>query len=50
MVYPPKADDVRDVIVNGEPVAHDGRLLTVNAAQIMQKAEEYRAKASASLR
>ena len=50
MVYALKADDVRDVMVNGKPVVRDGRILTLNAAQIMQKAEEYRGKVSASLK
>jgi len=50
MVYALKADDVRDVMVNGKPVVRDGKILTLNAAQIMQKAEEYRGKVSASLK
>jgi 5-methylthioadenosine/S-adenosylhomocysteine deaminase len=50
MVYALKADDVRDVMVNGKPVVRDARILTLNAAQILQKAAEYRAKVSASLR
>jgi 5-methylthioadenosine/S-adenosylhomocysteine deaminase len=50
MVYALKADDVRDVMVNGKPVVSDAKILTLNAAQIMQKAAEYRAKVSASLK
>jgi 5-methylthioadenosine/S-adenosylhomocysteine deaminase len=50
MVYALKAEDVRDVMVNGKPVVEDGRILTLNEAQILQKAMEYRAKVSASLR
>jgi len=50
MVYALKADDVRDVMVNGKPVVRDGRILTLNQAQILQKAEEYRGKVSASLK
>ena len=50
MVYALKADDVRDVMVNGKPVVSDGRILTLNQAQILQKAEEYRVKVSASLK
>jgi 5-methylthioadenosine/S-adenosylhomocysteine deaminase len=50
MVYALKADDVRDVMVNGKPVVSDGRIMTLNQAQILQKAEEYRAKVSASLK
>ncbi|MBZ5625092.1 MAG: amidohydrolase family protein [Acidobacteriia bacterium] len=50
MVYALKADDVRDVMVNGKPVVRDARILTLNAAQILQKAAAYRAKISASLK
>jgi 5-methylthioadenosine/S-adenosylhomocysteine deaminase len=50
MVYALKGDDVRDVMVNGKPVVSDGRILTLNQTQILQKAEEYRAKVSASLK
>jgi 5-methylthioadenosine/S-adenosylhomocysteine deaminase len=50
MVYALKASDVRDVMVNGRAVVRDGRILTLNAAQVMQKAQEYRAKVAASLK
>ncbi|HTS31583.1 MAG TPA: amidohydrolase family protein [Bryobacteraceae bacterium] len=50
MVYALKAEDVRDVMVNGKPVVRDARILTLNAAQILQKAAEYRARISASLK
>ena len=50
MVYALKAGDVRDVIVNGKTVVRDGRILTLNQAVVLQKAEEYRAKISASLK
>jgi 5-methylthioadenosine/S-adenosylhomocysteine deaminase len=50
MVYALKAEDVRDVMVNGKPVVSDGRILTLNEAQILQKASEYRVKVSASLK
>jgi 5-methylthioadenosine/S-adenosylhomocysteine deaminase len=50
MVYALKANDVRDVMVNGKPVVSDGKILTLNQAQILLKAEEYRAKISASLK
>jgi 5-methylthioadenosine/S-adenosylhomocysteine deaminase len=50
MVYALKADDVRDVMVNGKLVVHDGRILTLNPAQILLKAAGYRAKVSASLK
>jgi 5-methylthioadenosine/S-adenosylhomocysteine deaminase len=50
MVYALKADDVRDVMVNGKPVVRDAKILTLNEPAILQKAEEYRAKITASLR
>jgi 5-methylthioadenosine/S-adenosylhomocysteine deaminase len=50
MVYALKAEDVTDVMVNGKPVVRDGRILTLNEAEILQKAAEYRAKVSASLK
>jgi 5-methylthioadenosine/S-adenosylhomocysteine deaminase len=49
MVYALKADDVRDVMVNGKPIVRDAKILTLAPAQILRKAEEYRAKVSASL-
>ena len=50
MVYALKADDVRDVMVNGKPVVRDARILTLNEAQILQKAAEYGVKVAASLK
>jgi len=50
VVYALKASDVRDVMVNGKPAVGDGRILTLNAAAVMQKAGEYRAKIKASLK
>ena len=50
MVYALKAEDVRDVMVNGKMVVRDARILTLNAAQVLQKAAEYRAKIGASLK
>jgi 5-methylthioadenosine/S-adenosylhomocysteine deaminase len=50
MVYALKADDVRDVMVNGKPVVRDGKSLTLNEKLVLDKAEEYRAKVSASLK
>jgi 5-methylthioadenosine/S-adenosylhomocysteine deaminase len=50
MVYALKADDVQYVMVNGKMVVQDGKILTLNQAQIVQKAMEYRAKVSASLK
>ena len=50
MVYALKASDVRDVMVNGKPVVRDGAIRTLNQAQILQKAAEYRVRISASLK
>ena len=50
MVYALKAADVRDVMVNGKPVVRDGKILTLDQAAILRKAEEYRAKVQASLK
>ena len=50
MVYALKAEDVRDVMVNGKPVVRDARILTLDEKQILVKAAEYREKVSASLK
>jgi len=50
MVYALKAEDVRDVMVNGRPVVRDGKILTLDEKAILAKAEEYRAKVAASLK
>jgi 5-methylthioadenosine/S-adenosylhomocysteine deaminase len=50
MVYALKGSDVRDVMVNGKTVVRDAKILTLNEPQILQKAAEYRAKVSASLK
>jgi len=50
MVYALKAEDVRDVMVNGKPVVRDGAILTLNEPQILEKAREYGDKVRASLR
>ena len=50
MVYALKAGDVRDVMVNGKPVVRDGRILTLNQDQVLQKAAEYGARVGASLK
>jgi 5-methylthioadenosine/S-adenosylhomocysteine deaminase len=50
IVYALKASDVRDVMVNGKVVVRDGKILTLNETQVLQKAAEYRAKISALLR
>ncbi len=50
IVYALKAEDVRDVMVNGKPVVRDSQILTLNEKQILAKAAEYREKVSASLK
>jgi 5-methylthioadenosine/S-adenosylhomocysteine deaminase len=50
MVYALKAEDVRDVMVNGAPVVRDAKILTLNEPAILAKAAEYRAKITASLK
>jgi 5-methylthioadenosine/S-adenosylhomocysteine deaminase len=50
MVYALKADDVRDVMINGKPVVRDGGILTLDEKQILLKAGEYRARIAASLK
>ena len=49
MVYALKAEDVTDVMVNGKPIVRNGKILTLNQTEILQKAAEYRVKVSASL-
>jgi 5-methylthioadenosine/S-adenosylhomocysteine deaminase len=50
MVYALKAEDVRDAMVNGKPVVRDAKILTLDEKAILLKAEEYRARISASLK
>jgi 5-methylthioadenosine/S-adenosylhomocysteine deaminase len=50
MVYALKAEDVRDVMVNGKPVVRDAKILTLDESAILLKAEEYRARITASLK
>ncbi len=50
MVYALKASDVRDVMINGRLVVRDGRALTIDAGQVLAKAEEYGHKVQASLK
>jgi 5-methylthioadenosine/S-adenosylhomocysteine deaminase len=49
IVYALKGSDVQDVTVNGRAIVRDGRSLTLDAAQIMEKAREYRRRVSESL-
>jgi 5-methylthioadenosine/S-adenosylhomocysteine deaminase len=50
MVYALKAEDVRDVMVNGKPVVRDSKILTLDEKAVLAKAAEYRAKISQSLK
>jgi 5-methylthioadenosine/S-adenosylhomocysteine deaminase len=50
MVYALKAADVRDVMIEGRPIVRDAQILTLDEAAILQKAREYRAKVTASLK
>jgi 5-methylthioadenosine/S-adenosylhomocysteine deaminase len=50
MVYALKANDVRDVMVNGRPLVRDAKILTLDETAILAKAAEYRARISASLK
>lgn len=50
MVYALKAEDVRDVMVNGKPVVRDAKILTLDEPAILQKAAEYGVRVKASLR
>jgi len=50
MVYALKAEDVRDVMVNGKPVVRDAAILTLNAPAILRKAAEYQVQVSQSLK
>jgi 5-methylthioadenosine/S-adenosylhomocysteine deaminase len=49
IVYSLKAEDVRDVMVNGRPVVRDAKILTLDSAAIFEKAREYRDKIQLSL-
>ncbi len=49
IVYALKAEDVRDVMVNGRPVVRDGKILTLDSAAILEKAREYRSRIQMSL-
>jgi 5-methylthioadenosine/S-adenosylhomocysteine deaminase len=49
LVYSLKASDVGDVMVNGKIIVQNRRMLTIDDKAVMAKAEEYRAKVTASL-
>jgi 5-methylthioadenosine/S-adenosylhomocysteine deaminase len=42
LVYSTKASDVRTVIVEGTVVVEDGRVLTLDAAEVLEKATYFR--------
>ncbi|HKW97705.1 MAG TPA: amidohydrolase [Bryobacteraceae bacterium] len=50
MVFALKASDVQDVMVNGRFVVRNGQPLTIDAKQVLAKAEEYGGKVKASLK
>jgi 5-methylthioadenosine/S-adenosylhomocysteine deaminase len=49
LVYSLKSKDISDVMVNGRIIVRDRRMLTLDRAQIMAKAVEYRSAISKSL-
>ena len=50
LVYATDASDVKTVIINGQIVMRDKRVLTLNQAAILAKANEFRAKILKSLK
>ena len=50
MVYALKGSDVRDVMVNGRLVVRDAQPVTLDAKQVLAKAEEFAGKVKASLK
>ena len=49
LVYSTKASDVETVIVNGRVVMERGRILTIEAGPVLEKAAEYRERILKSL-
>ncbi|CAN5238413.1 amidohydrolase [soil metagenome] len=49
LVYSTKANDVRDVIINGKVIMRDRRLITLNESDIKKGANAYRTKIITSL-
>ena len=49
LVYSLKASDVGDVMVNGKIIVRNRKMLNIDDRAVMAKAEEYRAKVTASL-
>jgi len=50
MVFALKGSDVTDVMVNGRLVVEGRKVLTLNQAEVLRKAHEYRGKIQASLK
>jgi 5-methylthioadenosine/S-adenosylhomocysteine deaminase len=50
VVYAARGSDVRTSIINGKVVMVDGKVLTLNEAQILQKAKEYRNRIEVSMK
>ncbi len=49
LVYALKGSDISDVMVNGKVIVRDRRMLTLDEAEVLAKAEEYRQKVAESL-
>jgi 5-methylthioadenosine/S-adenosylhomocysteine deaminase len=49
LAYALKASDVETVVIGGRVVMRDRKLLTVNEAEAIAKAREYKKKIAASL-
>lgn len=49
LVYALKASDVTDVMVNGRLIVRDRAALTLNAREVLAKADDYRRRVAASL-
>jgi 5-methylthioadenosine/S-adenosylhomocysteine deaminase len=50
LVYSLKASDVRTVVIGGKPVMEERKMLTLNEAEILAKAERYKEQIQRSLR
>jgi 5-methylthioadenosine/S-adenosylhomocysteine deaminase len=49
LAYALKGSDVKTVVIGGRVVMHDRKVLTVNEAEAMAKAREYKQKVASSL-
>ncbi len=50
IIYASQAADVEDVFINGKQIVSGRRVLTMNAAEILRKAEEFQRQIAASLK